>query len=151
MVTGGADGRVILWKGTPFGVKRASTIDIATLGAGPDTGSGDDSIQARPPIDPRIRSVCISPDSPHQFILVGTFGCELYVAVCGSRGWVVQNDAVASSRVVSDRGAQQLFPMALVACGHAGHESRAMACHPSFPDVFATCGDDHTLRLWSIS
>jgi len=136
LATGGSDGRAIMWKATSTGLAKTSTFDLATMGAGVDVGSS--GIQARPPLDPRIRSICISPDRKHQRLLVGTFGCELYLAALSASTW----EPPESSRTL---------PTHLVASGHAGHEARALACHPRFADVIATAGDDHTLRLWSAS
>lgn len=39
----------------------------------------------------------------------------------------------------------------LITEGHFTHELCGLAPHPTNPDILATCGDDHTVRIWSCS
>lgn len=41
--------------------------------------------------------------------------------------------------------------MAQLSTGHCTDEVWGLAPHPTNPDIFITCGDDKTVRLWSVS
>ena len=63
-------------------------------------------------------------------ILIGTKGSDIFEA--------------SLARSTSDS-----LSMTRIAWGHSGGELWGLAVHP-MRDQFATCGDDQTLRIWSI-
>jgi len=77
------------------------------------------------PYRPPVRAVVW--DVPTNKILVGTKGSEIYEIAKDSKRTVLLNE------------------------GHCAHELWGLSMHPKDPDLFATCGDDKTVRVWSIS
>ena len=82
--------------------------------------------QKFPSFDPEIRSVCI--DKPLNKILVGTKSSEIYLADY-------------------EEGAKSL-EWDLLMAGHYADELWGLAVNPEDPNVFATAGDDKTVRVW---
>jgi len=81
-----------------------------------------------PAISKSIRSVCV--DEANTRILVGTRGSEIYEIQ-------IDEDTAANAFQVAQ--------------GHCADELWGLAMHPTDPDVYATCGDDATVRIWSLS
>jgi len=75
-----------------------------------------------------IRSV--SCDEACTRYLVGTYGSEIYE---------IQADEEDASNALQ------------IAQGHCKKELWGLAMHPTDEDLYATCGDDATVRVWSIS
>eukprot|EP01029_Cantina_marsupialis_P023861 TRINITY_DN60145_c1_g2_i1.p1 TRINITY_DN60145_c1_g2~~TRINITY_DN60145_c1_g2_i1.p1 ORF type:complete len:2255 (-),score=740.92 TRINITY_DN60145_c1_g2_i1:196-6960(-) len=77
------------------------------------------------PFQHAISACCLSNDATNSTILVGTRGSELYEVCTGSGSIVLLNR------------------------GHCRHELWGLAPHPTNPHVFATAGDDRTVRVWN--
>ena len=82
--------------------------------------------QKFPSFDPEIRSVCI--DKLLNKILVGTKSSEIYLADY-------------------EEGSKNL-EWDLLMAGHYADELWGLAVNPEDPNVFATAGDDKTVRVW---
>lgn len=146
LVTGTVTGHIYVWEKTRVirAVKAHSATlnDIHSSGELLVTGGKDGAIkvwggdivnilsfniaEARPlPFNKSIRSVALLCDKERSTILVATKASELYEI---SR---------ASGRMLR------------LSTGHCAHETWGLAQHPINPDLFATAGDDHTIRIWS--
>jgi len=79
------------------------------------------------PIDSSIRSVCMNEHGTS--LLVGTRGSEIYE---------LQMDTASGSSAC------------LISQAHCADELWGLATHPTNPDLYATCGDDKTVRVWSV-
>jgi len=79
-------------------------------------------------ISTSIRSVCVDVDNTR--ILVGTYGSEIYE---------IQTDEEDCSNALQ------------ISQGHCKQELWGLAMHPTNEDLYATAGDDKTVRVWSIS
>ena len=92
----------------------------------------DDCSSPNYSLDRAVQSVCASPSRcsssklPSK-ILIGTRGCEIYEL------------SVPTGATIR-----------LQECHYKG-EIRGLTVHPNDDDIFATCGDDCTLRIWSVS
>jgi len=76
--------------------------------------------------DPEIRSICI--DIPLNKILVGTKSSEIYIADYEEK----------ANNLTWD----------LIVAGHYADELWGLAVNPEDPTIFATAGDDKTVRVW---
>jgi len=144
LVTGSVSGHIYLWEGRKVGkaanahekavtalcehahglVSGSQDGQVRLWGPGLDLLSNIDLTAAKPaPFHPCIRSVCMSPDG--SVVLVGTQGSEIYEVT-----------------VVSKKAT-------LMAEGHCKDELWGLSCHPKYPHLFATSGDDKTVRLWN--
>jgi microtubule-associated protein-like 6 len=81
-----------------------------------------------PPRNPSVRSVTIN--DVGNTILVGTQGSELF-------------------EITNIQATADITGATLLQRGHFAFELWGLAPHPTDPDVFATVGDDCTLRIWS--
>jgi WD40 repeat protein len=86
-----------------------------------------------------IRSLCLSVDSKN--ILVGTFGSEIYELTTKDIKLNIQSKFNAKNII---RGHYCPNKTQL-------NEVWGLAIFPNNSDTFATCSDDGTLRLWSVS
>lgn len=75
--------------------------------------------------NPVVRSVCW--DATHHRILVGTRAAEIYeLSTVGGRTLLLHE-------------------------GHCDDQLFGLVTHPTNPDLYATGGDDKTIRIWSVS
>ena len=81
-----------------------------------------------PPRHPAVRSVCLN--DVGNTILVGTHGSELF-------------------EITNIQATADITGATLLQRGHFAFELWGLAPHPHDPDVYATVGDDCTLRVWS--
>jgi len=87
----------------------------------------DISTSSPRPVNLSIRSVRLLLDRHRSCILVGTKSSDLY-EVNRLNGRMVQ-----------------------LSTAHFGDEVWGLAPHPTNPDLYISCGDDKTIRLWSVS
>ena len=117
---------------TPLYAAKTGNIYVVTVSGKGDHkwsfSSTDMSIknQKFPSFDPEIRSVCI--DKLLNKILVGTKSSEIYLADY-------------------EEGSKNL-EWDLLMAGHYADELWGLAVNPENPNVFATAGDDKTVRVW---
>jgi len=162
-VTGLSDGQLLVWKGRVCekSIKAhddaIESMHAASGEAGFATGSRDGVVKLWssrfrhiksfeiteapvPPLEPRIRSVhlglaaaanSLSSDSSTKKIV------RILVACASSEVY----------EIAKESGSITLFPGE----GHYLNDLWALCVHPSDPDVFATAGDDMTVRVWSVS
>jgi WD40 repeat protein/Ca2+-binding EF-hand superfamily protein len=150
VVTGTANGLIYVWDGRTVGRtivahKKAVNTMFATKEGGLISGSRSGTVKvwsssmeelqkfdindATPsPLNSAVRSVCI--DAMGTRLLVGTQGSEMYE---------IETDAPDASSAT------------LVSQGHCSDELWGLAMHPTNADLYATAGDDGTVRVWSLS
>ena len=99
----------------------------------------------------------MSPDNAFiSRILVTTAGSEVYEIAAKSGNITLLHEAHFEGRnPLRLRAATvlkllYLFCMYFVSIFPPAGELWGLATHPTDPDVFATCGDDKTIRIWSI-
>ncbi|KAJ1457506.1 WD40-repeat-containing domain protein [Pelagophyceae sp. CCMP2097] len=154
-LTGTSKGHVVVWKGrTCERAIRAHEAAVESMhasgGAGRDrffaTGSRDGFVKlwnsrfqqtrgydlSDAPVPPLLRAahsihVGVAPDGSVARIVVATASAEVYEVAADSGSWTLLSE------------------------GHFADEMWAVAAHPTDADLFATAGDDGTVRVWSVS
>ena len=134
---GGKDGVVKLWsfdaEGTglkPMPLQSFSLNGLLFAGATVD-GTAGASQRA-------VSSLDVSADSAR--LLIGTKDSEIFELAL-STGLPMQYGPGQEGEAVKD---------GMLVDGHCKDELWGLAMHPKEPDLFATCGDDHTVRMWNI-
>ena len=89
-------------------------------------------------LDPGIRSIDSSTKKGESKLLIGTRGNEIFeIAIKGNRENYSRNEfgtILHNGRAIN--------------AGHSGNELWGLTCNPVDPCMFATCGDDCTVRIW---
>ena len=89
-------------------------------------------------LDPGIRSIDSSTSKRESKLLIGTRGNEIFeVAIKGN--W--ENYSKNEFGTILHNGRA-------INIGHCGNELWGLSCNPVDPCIFATCGDDNTVRIW---
>ena len=81
------------------------------------------------------------PTAAVSSVAINAHGSSVLVGTRGSQIFEITNVLAAS----------EITKMNLLTQGHFADELWAVAMHPTDPDIFVTAGDDHTLRVWSVS
>jgi microtubule-associated protein-like 6 len=120
-VSGGKDGVVKLWSGeTMQPLTSLSSIHLTEL-----PGMTRDA-------DCEVRAVCW--DEVINKVIVGTKSSDIFE---------LSVDPASSAITALHEGRP-------IVQGHCKDELWGLAMHPKDPDLVATCGDDHTVRMWNI-
>ena len=87
--------------------------------------------------DANIESMCVGIRSLD--ILMNSNQTEIMKVLVGTRGSEIYEISINTGDMI------------LLHEGHFSGECWGLSMHPKNPDIFATCGDDQTLRIWSVS
>jgi microtubule-associated protein-like 6 len=91
-------------------------------------------------IDPEVRALTLNPET--RTIVVGTFGSEIHELTTKDNKINISTKYTSSRAYIKAHSAPNMI---------GSNETWGLACFQSEPDLFATCSDDGTLRIWSIS
>ncbi|CAM9091728.1 unnamed protein product, partial [Phaeothamnion confervicola] len=155
IATGGADGVVNVWSS---GLEKIATADLAVLlqnGAGSCGRNAAAAYKAEAIATAgaavpaaadsnSVRSVCISPNGGK--VLVGTLGSELFELSLNGSG----NGRGGDGSNGRERAMTALHGGEPLVRGHWRDELWGLAAHPTARE-YSTCGDDRTLRVWSVA
>jgi microtubule-associated protein-like 6 len=81
------------------------------------------------------------PTAAVSSVAINAHGSSILVGTRGSQIYEITNVLAVS----------EITKISLLTQGHFADELWAVAMHPTDPDIFVTAGDDHTLRVWSVS
>jgi len=127
LVTGGSHGRIVLWSSPEL--ERTHDFDLAAVTIHPSSlDTAIHSVCCAPPSTPPHRSSSgVTPASrPPSTVLIATRGCDIYELSVPTGAAVRLQE------------------------GHHRGSVAGLVTHPRDGDVYATCGDDGTVRIWSI-
>ena len=146
-VTGTASGLLYMWQnGSVTKVTPAHQGAVYALAAGPEgvlaSGGRDGVVRLWSPTLIELRSfeVVDAPEPP-----------------LSSSVHAVAFDRLGTKLLVAQRSgelfevARESKRMLLLSEAHANKQLHGLATHPTDPDLYATCGDDATVAVWSIS
>ena len=138
LVSGGKDGVVKLWSFDAEGTRlKPMPLQSFSLNGLLFAGATVDGTAGAP--QRAVSSLDVSADSAR--LLIGTKDSEIFELAL-STGLPMQYGRGQEGEVVKD---------GMLVDGHCKDELWGLAMHPKEPDLFATCGDDNTVRVWSIS
>lgn len=150
-VSGSTSGHLYVWIGRKLDrVIRAHELGVSSIfscSIGLITGSKDGMIKLWSLSLEHIRSYSLGEsDVPPMLPKITSIDASL-----SEQATAVVNILVSTSGGEIYEVAAQSGSMTLIQEGHFRGELWGLCVHPTDPDLFVTCGDDNTVRMWSIS
>jgi microtubule-associated protein-like 6 len=143
LVSGGKDGIVRTWNEA---LQKVAQFDISTYSQNPRAASII-SVDVWTDIDStKFAKNGEHVDTGGLHVLVGTQGGDILELVGPSSNTSEKSgEAIETSLQISEAKVEPLI------CSHFNGELWGLATHPENPNLYATVGDDATLRIWSVS
>jgi WD40 repeat protein len=94
-----------------------------------------------------IKSVQVTSDAKQ--VLVGTYGGEIWEL--STKDVTLHNDIIFKVKVTKYQNIRSIVKSHYNSSKKSSSEIWGLAFSPAEPDLYYTCGDDASLRIWSLS